>query len=266
MHIIDEIVAKKREEVTQQKELYPTKLLEQSPYIATRPVSLAAYLAREDKVGIIAEIKRRSPSKGWINTHISVEALSIGYMQAGASALSVLTDKSFFGGTPDDLKTARKFNFCPILRKDFIIDPYQILEARSIGADVILLIARALSPEQTASLAAYAKELSLEVLLEVHNEQELQTHFNEHVDIVGVNNRNLEDFTVSIETSLSLAEKIPAGVTKISESGLRDAETIMTLKKAGFQGFLIGEAFMRESQPEVACARLVRELQALASA
>lgn len=260
MDILQKIIAKKREQVAEKKELYPEKLLEQSIYFQTPVVSLKSYLAREDKAGIIAEIKRRSPSKDWINPYISVEKLSIGYMQAGASALSVLTDQPFFGGTEQDLKVARAFNFCPILRKDFIIDSYQITEARSIGADVVLLIARALRPEESKSLAAFAKQLGMEVLLEVHSAAELDAHLNEHVDLVGVNNRNLDDFSVSIETSLSLAEKIPTEVTRISESGLSDAETIVTLKKAGYSGFLIGEAFMKHSRPEEACAQLVREV------
>lgn len=266
MHIIDEIVLQKQKELKRRRELYPTKLLEKSVHFAAPKVSLKSYLQRQDKVGIIAEIKRRSPSKGWINPHISVERLSIGYMQSGASALSILTDEPFFGGALDDLKVARRFNFCPILRKDFILDAYQIIEACSAGADVILLIARALTPEKTSELGRFAQQLGLEVLLEVHSRNELETHLNPHVDIVGVNNRNLEDFSVSIETSLDLVDAIPRELSKISESGLRDAQSIVTLKQAGYNGFLIGESFMRNSLPDKACARLVKEIQVLEAA
>lgn len=263
MHILDKIVATKHKEVEQLKELYPTKLLEQSLYFNTLPVSLCNYLARKDKIGIIAEIKRKSPSEGDIHPYISVEQLSIGYMQAGASALSILTDQVYFGGSDDDLKTARKFNFCPILRKDFIIDEYQIIQARSMGADVILLIARILEPKQMKRLAAFAKSLDLEVLLEVHSAKELESSLCDSVDIVGVNNRDLDTFEVSIDKSLKLVGAIPSEFTKISESGLRSAKEILTLKQAGYQGFLIGSSFMRYSRPEEACARLIKEIQSL---
>ncbi|MCB9637878.1 MAG: indole-3-glycerol phosphate synthase TrpC [Myxococcales bacterium] len=264
MTILETILAHKKQEVAERKELYPLPLLEKSIYMTTPVVSLKRYLRRDDKVGVIAEIKRRSPSKGEINAHISVERLSIGYMQAGASALSVLTDHKFFGGSSEDLKIARRFNFCPILRKDFILDEYQILEARSIGADVILLIARALPPDELKRLAAFARSLGLEVLLEVHDKQELETYWSPDIDIVGVNNRDLRDFSVSLDRSLSLVDQIPAESVKISESGLHSAQDLWMLKKAGFDGFLIGEMFMKRSQPEESCARLIREYQELA--
>jgi indole-3-glycerol phosphate synthase len=167
------------------------------------------YIKREDKSGIIAEFKRKSPSKGIINATAQVEATSIGYMQAGASALSVLTDKEFFGGQNEDLITARKFNFCPILRKDFILDEYQILEAKSIGADCILLIAAALEPDRLKELAAFAKSLGLEVLMEVHDGEELERSLCNDLDLVGVNNRSLKTFEVSVDTSLGLVDRIP---------------------------------------------------------
>ncbi|MEM7299120.1 MAG: indole-3-glycerol phosphate synthase TrpC, partial [Bacteroidota bacterium] len=175
MNILEEIVANKRKEVNAQKELYPIKLLEKSTYFEGQPVSLKKYIRREDKSGIIAEIKRKSPSKGLINKHVSVERTSIGYMQAGASGLSVLTDNQYFGGTAEDLKVARSFNFCPILRKDFMIDEYQVLEAKSIGADVILLIASVLDKEEIEKLGGLAQSLGMEVLLEVHGEEELKS-------------------------------------------------------------------------------------------
>jgi len=194
MNILEEIVANKKKEIAQKKELFPVKLLEQSLYFKGKPVSLKQYLQRPDKVGIIAEFKRKSPSKGIINGHASVEPTSIGYMQAGASGLSVLTDEKYFGGKNDDLSTARRFNFCPILRKDFIVEEYQIVEAKSIGADAILLIAACLTPEEIKGLSSFAKSLELEVLMEVHNEDELNRSLTSTLDIVGVNNRNMETF------------------------------------------------------------------------
>lgn len=262
-NILHEIIEHKRGEVAERKELHPTKLLERSIYFESTPVSLKRFLARPDMTGIIAEIKRRSPSKGDINKYISVEQLSLGYMQAGASALSILTDSKFFGGKNDDLSIGRKFNFCPILRKDFIIDPYQVVEAKSIGADVILLIAAAISPADTRELASLAHSLGMEVLLEVHNAKEIDSHLCDEVDLVGVNNRDLTSFTVSTTISEELAENIPSHLVKVTESGINDAETIVRLKKRGYQGFLIGEAFMRTPKPEEACRKLIQRVEEL---
>ena len=209
MNILDQIIEHKRKEVEERKSLYPVKLLEQSIYFSTLPVSMKKYILREDKTGIIAEFKRKSPSKGIINGTASVERTTIGYMQAGASALSVLTDKQFFGGNSEDLMTARKFNFCPIIRKDFTIDEYQIIEAKSIGADAILLIAAVLDPKRSKELTAVAHGLGLEVLLEVHDEQELKSNLEVGADMIGVNNRNLKTFEVSIDISKELAPMIP---------------------------------------------------------
>jgi indole-3-glycerol phosphate synthase len=263
MNILDEIIAHKRAEVAERKSLYPIKLLESSIYFKTQPVSLKKYLLRPDKSGIIAEIKRKSPSKGTINRYVSVERTSIGYMQAGASALSILTDTQFFGGKNEDLTTARKFNFCPILRKDFTVDEYQIIEAKSIGADAILLIAAVLQPQEIDRLAQAAHALGLEVLLEVHNLEEVKSSLSPHVDLIGVNNRNLKDFNVSVETSLELAEHIPGDYVKVSESGISQASTIRRLQQAGYKGFLIGETFMKHSRPEKACADFIADLQHL---
>ncbi|HSK72428.1 MAG TPA: indole-3-glycerol phosphate synthase TrpC, partial [Pyrinomonadaceae bacterium] len=215
---------------------------------------------RADKVGIIAEIKRKSPSKGVLNEFISIEKLSIGYMQAGANALSVLTDAEFFGGSNEDLITARKFNYCPILRKDFIVDEYQIIESRSIGADAVLLIAGVLNEGEIKQFAAFSASLGLEVLLEIHALEELPADL-ENISVVGVNNRNLQDFTTDVNCSFEIAAGLPNKITKISESGISDAATILELKKAGFQGFLIGEAFMRNSRPEAACAEFIRKIK-----
>jgi indole-3-glycerol phosphate synthase len=265
MNILNQIFTVKQKEVADKKSTIPTKLLERSIYFETKPVSLRKYLLREDLSGIIAEFKRKSPSLGTINAHAPVERTTIGYMQAGASALSVLTDQLFFGGKDEDLTTARNFNFCPILRKDFIIDEYQIVEAKSMGADVILLIAGILETNQVNHLGDFARSLGLEVLLEVHDRQELERTMSDHVDLIGVNNRNLKDFTVSVDTSRELAALIPEQFIKVSESGISKPETIQDLKKDGYKGFLMGEAFMKTSHPEKACAEFIQELKHLAT-
>jgi indole-3-glycerol phosphate synthase len=260
MNILDKIIDYKRKEVSDRKELYPIKLLEQSIFFESQPVSLRKYIQREDKSGIIAEIKRKSPSKGVINAHVSVERTSIGYMQAGASALSVLTDGNFFGGSNQDLTTARKFNFCPVLRKDFTIDTYQILEAKSIGADAILLIAAALKSAELRSYSDFAHSLGLEVLLEVHNEAELNASLDAGADLIGVNNRDLKTFELSVEVSKRLAGQIPSSVVKVSESGIESVQTILDLKRYGYEGFLMGQNFMQHSRPEVACKNFIDAL------
>ena len=262
MDILTKILNQKKKEVEENKSLYPVKLLEKSIFFETTPLSLKKYLLRPDKSGIIAEIKRRSPSKGDINPYVSVEKTSIGYMQSGASALSVLTDKKFFGGSNRDLTTARNFNFCPILRKDFIIDEYQIVEAKSIGADAILLIAAALDKKTIAQLTHFAHELGLEALLEIHGPEELEA-IHDTIDVVGVNNRNLKTFEVNVETSVNLSRQIPEGFVKISESGISQPESIIRLKEHGFDGFLIGEYFMMASQPEKKCAAFIEKIEAL---
>ncbi|MEO7992428.1 MAG: indole-3-glycerol phosphate synthase TrpC [Chryseolinea sp.] len=263
MNILDQIIEHKRKEVAERKSLYPVKLLEQSIYFATQPVSMTKYIQREDKTGIIAEFKRKSPSKGIINAHASVERTSIGYMQAGASALSVLTDKQFFGGSNEDLMIARKFNFCPIIRKDFTIDEYQIIEAKSIGADAILLIAAVLDPKQSKEFTTLAHSFGLEVLLEVHDEEELKQNLEVGANMIGVNNRNLKTFEVSTDISKRLAPLIPKGVVKVSESGISSPETILELKKFGYEGFLMGENFMKHSRPEIAARGFTESLRQL---
>ena len=263
MNILDQIVADKQKEVQERKALYPVKLLEQSIYFGGKPVSLKKYIRRADKVGIIAEIKRKSPSRGVIHPKVSIERTSVGYMQAGASGLSVLTDHKYFGGKSEDLREARKFNFCPILRKDFILEAYQIIEAKSIGADVILLIAAILTPEKVKSLAAFAHSLGLEVLLEVHSEKELQDFICPEVDLLGVNNRNLDTFETTVETSRKLASQIPDDFVKVSESGINDPQVVSDLMDHGFEGFLIGEYFMQHGTPSSACGSFIQQIKAL---
>jgi indole-3-glycerol phosphate synthase len=266
MNILEKIIADKYREVADKSSVLPIKLLEQSIYFEGKVVSMKKYVTNPEKSGIIAEFKRKSPSKGMINGSASIEQVSIGYMQAGASALSILTDKEYFGGSNDDLKIARRYNFCPILRKDFVVDEYQIIEAKSIGADCILLIAAALEPGKLKSLAAFAKSLGLEVLLEVHDGEELDRCLNDHVDLVGINNRNLKTFEVSLDTSLNLINKIPSNFVKISESGISDPNTMIELKKAGFDGFLIGENFMKSARPEQAAYNFIKEYRKLLAA
>lgn len=265
MNILDKIIAHKHKEVAESKSLVPVKRLEQSIYFENRVVSMKQYVTDPEKTGIITEFKRKSPSRGLINGVAEVEQTSIGYMQAGASALSILTDKEFFGGKNEDLTLARKYNFCPILRKDFVIDEYQIIEAKSIGADCILLIAAVLDPGRLEALAAFAKQLGLEVLMEVHDQEELDRSLNDQLDLVGVNNRNLKTFDVSLETSLSLVDIIPSQFIKISESGISDPATLVDLKAAGFDGFLIGENFMKSDRPHQAAYNFMNEFRSLSS-
>ncbi|MGE0079391.1 MAG: indole-3-glycerol phosphate synthase TrpC [Bacteroidales bacterium] len=262
MSILDEIVLNKKQEVAEQKELYPVKLLERSIYFNSQPLSLSEYILRPDLSGIIAEFKRKSPSKGVINEYAKPEQVCLQYMQAGASALSVLTDSKFFGGHQKDLTTARKFNYCPILRKDFIVDEYQIVEAKSIGADAILLIAEILTAEELLSLATFAKSLGLQVLFEVHSEENIGK-LPADASIVGINNRNLKNFEVNIDHSASLLQHLPNNVVKVAESGIDSAETLISLKSIGFDGFLIGEKFMRESNPGKACGTFVNRIKEL---
>ena len=263
MNILDKIIAHKRKEVADRKALFPIKLLEQSAFFEGKTVSMSQYIRRPDKSGIIAEIKRKSPSKGAINQFVDVESISIGYMQAGASGLSILTDKEFFGGKNEDLTIARRFNFCPILRKDFVIDEYQIVEAKSIGADTILLIAAALTPGEVSSFGKLAQSLGMEVLLEVHNLEELQRGVGEHINLLGVNNRDLKTFETSVEVSKQLAPHIPGDFVKVSESGISEPEVIADLKTHGYEGFLIGENFMKSARPGKSAQRFISKLKAI---
>jgi indole-3-glycerol phosphate synthase len=262
MHILDTIVAAKRKEVEKYKPLSSMERFMREGFfweIANR--SLVQSLVAENSTGIIAEFKRKSPSKGWFKTkELEVEPVVTSYNRLGAAGISVLTDDEFFGGDLDDLIQTKVITDVPVLRKDFIIDQWQIAEAKAFGADVILLIAACLSPAEVKQLAAYAKSIGLEVLLEIHNEEELD-HICDEVDMVGVNNRNLKTFEVDINISLGLINKIPTGKPAVAESGISDVETIVTLRQAGFKGFLIGETFMKEEHPGKAFADFVAKLK-----
>ena len=258
MTILDQIIVNKKQAVEALKKQFTIADLEKREFFGRKVLSFKDFLL--NRSGVIAEFKRKSPSKGIINATADVAETTLAYNNAGASALSVLTDEQFFGGSNENLLKARRVNEIPVLRKDFIIDEFQIVEAKSIGADIILLIASNLEIKQCLTLAKFAKNLGLNVLLEVHNKEELK-FINEFVDAVGVNNRNLNTFTVDVNTSLNLVKDIPNDFLKISESGIYKPETIKMLKSAGFQGFLIGENFMREANPGEACKKFIEELK-----
>ncbi len=260
MSILSTIVDHKKKEVESSKELIPISGLEKMYYYERVPLSFKDFLVSQHKTGIIAEFKRKSPSKGIINNSSRVEDVTSGYAANGASALSVLTDFIFFGGSVDDLQRARAVNDIPILRKDFIIDEYQIHEAKAIGADAILLIASILTKSKAISLAKKAHELRLQVLMEIHEEEELEL-INEYLDIIGINNRNLKTFEVDLKHSVKLAKKIPNEFIKISESGISSIRDIEYLKNHGFSGFLIGENFMKNDDPVSSFASFVDELR-----
>lgn len=262
MDILETIVASKRKEIDFFKSKSSVERFEREGFFwEIRNRSLVQQLLMPGSTGIIAEFKRKSPSKGWFKTkELEVEPVVKSYNQS-AAGISVLTDEPFFGGDLDDLIQTKVVTDIPVLRKDFIIDRWQIAEAKAFGADVILLIAACLSPQEVKEFAAYAKSIGLESILEVHNLEELG-HFCEEVSMVGVNNRNLKTFEVDINTSLELIRHIPAGVPAIAESGISSPDSIVTLRQAGFRGFLIGERFMKEEHPGKAYDAFVEQLRA----
>lgn len=261
MNILDKITNNTRIVVNERKQLLPISALEESMYMTRDVFSLKSNLVNRT-FGIISEFKKQSPSKGVIHKNADVEAIVSKYANAGVAGCSVLTDEKFFGGSNGDLVHARQKVDVPILRKDFIIDEYQLYEAKAMGADVILLIAECLEKSEVAQLAQKAKSLGLEVLMEIHSEKQLEK-LHECIDIIGVNNRDLETFNVSIQTSLDLFDKIPDDFVKISESGISNARSVVRLIEAGFQGFLIGENFMKTEDPGMACKYFIEEINAL---
>jgi indole-3-glycerol phosphate synthase len=248
MNILGEIVKNKKNELITQKLNCTIEELEQSEYFKIKCKSLKNSII-SSKSGIICEFKRRSPSKDIINNHSKLEDIVIGYEKAGASGISILTNDKYFDGSTNDIKKASKIISAPILRKEFIVDEYQIIESKSIGADAILLIASVLSQKEIHDFSSVAKKIGLEVLLEVHSKEELETSINDNIDIIGVNNRDLNNFNVDIKNSLNIIDQIPSGFVKISESGINSPDSIVELKKAGFDGFLIGEYFMKSDSP-----------------
>ena len=259
MNILDKITADKRKEVDLKKSLIPINQLEQSILFERQTISLTERL-ENSATGIIAEHKRRSPSKATINQNLNVQDVAKGYENAGVCGMSVLTDGKYFGGSLDDLILARASSNLPLLRKEFIIDQYQIIEAKAYGADVILLIAAILSKEEIKQFSTLAKQLNLDVLLEVHNEEELHKSIMPSIDMLGVNNRNLKTFEVSLDTSKTLSEMIPNDFVKVSESGISTVEAIKDLKQFGYKGFLIGENFMKTDNPGENAKVFIEEL------
>lgn len=264
MTILDTIVAQKKLEIEKAQETVSIADLQAAKHFKRKGLSLKASLTKTGNSGIIAEFKRKSPSKGFIKANADVAEITSGYSNAGAAGMSVLTDNEFFGGSKDDLLKARDANpNTPILRKDFMVDGYQVYEAKAWGADVILLIAACLDSEQIDALSTKAHELGLEVLLEIHNEEELKKSPLAHIDVIGVNNRNLKNFTESnVNASLELINTIPAEMVKISESCISQSATIKQLKEVGYQGFLIGENFMKTENPGAALNSFIKEIGA----
>jgi len=260
MTILDKIIAGKRAEVRDQKIRTSYRELEQSIHFSRKTLSLSGSLTAANSSGIIAEFKRMSPSRGVINNVSTVEEVTTGYAGAGASGLSILTDTEFFGGSCRDLTLAKESNSIAVLRKDFIIDEFQVIESKAAGADAVLLIAAALRKDQFRQIAVLVKSLGMEVVLEVHSASEIGMA-DENVDIIGVNNRDLKTFRVNIHTSAELAEKIPGHYVKISESGISSPETVNFLRQAGYNGFLIGELFMASGDPVAAFSRFVKEIE-----
>ena len=268
MDILETITANTRREVAWQKQVLPVDALLRlgSPWLAEAPCSMRRALA-ESETGVIAEFKRRSPSKGWLHEDAKVEAVVPAYETGGASACSVLTDGEFFGGTLEDLKQARRLVRLPLLRKDFVVDEYQLYQARAAGAAAVLLIAAVLSPDECRRFARTAHELELEVLLEVHTPSEL-SRLNGYVDMLGVNNRDLGTFHTDAANSFCLAAKMRTASREkdlapllVSESGISDPETVVRLREAGFRGFLMGEAFMKSGDPGRALAEFIARLK-----
>jgi indole-3-glycerol phosphate synthase len=259
MTILDEIIGNKTKELKMLKQMTGLRDLEKSSLFGRQVYSLSEFLMDKSKTGIIAEFKRRSPSKGIINSSSSVEKVISGYFSKGASGVSVLTDNKYFGGSTADLLNAREKSNFPLLRKDFIIDEYQVIESKSIGADVILIIAAALGKKEIFNLSRSARSIGLEVLLEVHGPDELKK-VNQYINIIGVNNRNLKTFEVNTDISDKIADKIPQGLLKISESGISSPQVIKKLRVIGYNGFLIGEKFMCTPDPVKAFSEFVKDL------
>ncbi|MFI3321822.1 MAG: indole-3-glycerol phosphate synthase TrpC [Rikenellaceae bacterium] len=256
--VLSVIIERKREEL----EGKDYRTIEKEALAIERATISMSKSLRESKNGIIAEFKRKSPSKGWINSSADPATTIKGYEQSGAAAVSVLTDKDFFGGDSQFLIDARSEVNLPLLRKEFIVDKYQVYEARIIGADAILLIAACLSKEECRELACTAHLLKMEVLLEVHSEDELD-RLNEFVDMLGVNNRNLGTFHTDVDNSFRMAEKMresSPNLVLVSESGICDSSTIQKLRAVGFRGFLIGENFMRDNSPADKLNEFVEQL------
>ncbi|HLP71263.1 MAG TPA: indole-3-glycerol phosphate synthase TrpC [Bacteroidales bacterium] len=259
MTILDNIIAAKRSEVKLLKRTVPTSQLQKSNFFEREAFSLFHSIMKENSTGIIAEFKRRSPSAGLFHNDISPAKVASGYCLAKASAISVLTDRAFFGGTINDLEEVRKVVDCPVLRKDFVIDEYQVIEAKASGADAILLISEVLPAHALSRLHSLATSLGLEIIVEIHDKKNIDS-LPAGTKIAGINNRNLATLDVNLGNSEELAGIIPAGIIKVAESGIRSPEDYIRMKKSGFEGFLIGEYFMKNIDPGLACKTFIKEI------
>ena len=259
MNILDKIIETKRIEIAQKKETQNIFEFEKMPLFERKCISLSKRL-KEAPYGIIAEFKRKSPSKGNLSVKANPKVVAKGYSEAKVGGISVLTDSDFFGAKPNDFSVVRQTVEIPLLRKDFVIDEFQIFESKAMGADVVLLIASVLSPPLIERLTYLTHDLGMEVLLETHHQKEILDNLETTADMIGINNRNLSTFEVDIEQSIRLCEKLPREKIKIAESGLDHIATIQKLKTAGFDGFLIGEYFMKNNNPGNACQELIKEL------
>ena len=258
--ILSEIIDYKKKEITERRKQVSLDSLMRSCNRPRRKYSLCEALLDKESSGVIAEYKSMSPTSGVINSVSGVEEVTRGYVTAGATALSILTDSHFFGGSAGNLKIARKYNSCPILEKDFIVNEYQIYEAYAMGADVILLIASVLSCSQVESMSKLCKDLGMESILEIHSRDEID-HVCPSVNIVGINNRDLRTFEVNISNSIEIARYLSNNILKISESGINRAEDVKKLSRAGFNGFLIGSRFMKSPDPAESCRNFILEIK-----
>lgn len=260
MSILKEIVANKQQEVSQRKRAVSLLELESMPNFTKECLSFKEHLLNPEKLGIIAEFKRRSPSKGIINAKAEAKNVTSGYQAGGASALSVLTETSYFDGSDIDLTEAKSVTSIPIIRKDFVVDIFQIAESKALGADAILLIAEVLEKEQLSEYLAYAHEIGLQALIEVHGESDL-IKLPSAAQIIGVNSRNLNTFDVNLNHSAHMLSLLPQAVVKVAESGITSVEDYLTLKQIGFDAFLIGEFFMRNQNPGKACLNFTNAIK-----
>tara|TARA_B110000003_G_C16633158_1_gene527430 strand:- start:1165 stop:1950 length:786 start_codon:yes stop_codon:yes gene_type:complete len=259
-NILDIIVRDKKIEVNNKKKIFSLNFIKKYPLYKRNTISLKSNL-NNSKTGIIAEFKRKSPSKKNINLDLSICDVAKGYEKNGACGMSILTNNKYFGGSLEDLIQARNNSNLPLLRKEFIIDKYQIHESKAFGADIILLIASILTKKEIIEFSSIAKSLDLEILIEVHNEDEIQKSLNRNIDFIGVNNRNLKSFNVSLDISKKLSRKIPDNYLKISESGIKSIEEINDLKSYGFKGFLIGENFMKSKSPGIELKNFIKNIE-----
>lgn len=260
MTIFDQIVARKYAEVKERKSLFPVSTLEKSLFFQKRPISLKKSILREGSLGIIAEFKRKSPSAGIMNDTARPQEVCNEYIESGSSAVSVLTDSDFFGGSSSDLTEVKRYIDCPVLRKDFIVDEYQIIEARSIGADAVLLIAELHRTEKLARLYRFAQSIEMEVLIEAHDEKNI-SRMPPDAEMIGINSRNLASFQVNLDHLSGLVHQLPENVLKVAESGIKSVADCLNLKNAGFNAFLIGEYFMKTADPGKTCKMFIDELR-----